>query len=47
MSVIVAGRRCRSSACETEDGERFTREDLLGSTSVLVFYPFAFSSGLR
>ena len=28
---------------ELEDGERFTREDLLGKTTVLVFYPFAFS----
>ncbi|HEX2015985.1 MAG TPA: redoxin domain-containing protein [Solirubrobacteraceae bacterium] len=27
----------------TEDGDRFTREDLLGQTTVLVFYPFAFS----
>src|SRR6202035_3415394 len=26
-----------------EDGSEFTREDLLGSTTVLVFYPFAFS----
>jgi peroxiredoxin (alkyl hydroperoxide reductase subunit C) len=26
-----------------EDGSEFTREDLLGRTSVLVFYPFAFS----
>ena len=26
-----------------EDGSEFTRTDLLGQTSVLVFYPFAFS----
>jgi peroxiredoxin len=26
-----------------EDGTEFTRSDLLGSTTVLVFYPFAFS----
>jgi peroxiredoxin len=26
------------------DGSSFTREDLLGRTTVLVFYPFAFSS---
>jgi peroxiredoxin (alkyl hydroperoxide reductase subunit C) len=25
------------------DGESFTRDDLLGKTTVLVFYPFAFS----
>ena len=27
-----------------EDGETFTRDDLAGQTTVLVFYPFAFSS---
>jgi peroxiredoxin len=27
----------------TESGERFTEEDLQGKTTVLVFYPFAFS----
>jgi peroxiredoxin len=27
----------------TETGEAFTRENLLGRTTVLVFYPFAFS----
>ena len=27
----------------TAEGEPFTREDLLGRTTVLVFYPFAFS----
>jgi peroxiredoxin len=27
----------------TEEGDRFTRADLLGHTTVLVFYPFAFS----
>jgi peroxiredoxin (alkyl hydroperoxide reductase subunit C) len=26
-----------------EDGERFTRSDLLGKKTILVFYPFAFS----
>lgn len=26
------------------DGESFTEQDLLGRTSVLVFYPFAFPS---
>jgi peroxiredoxin (alkyl hydroperoxide reductase subunit C) len=26
-----------------EDGSKFTREDLIGRTTVLVFYPFAFS----
>jgi peroxiredoxin len=28
----------------TEDGDAFTQDDLLGETTVLVFYPFAFSS---
>ncbi|MDQ3092925.1 MAG: redoxin family protein, partial [Actinomycetota bacterium] len=28
---------------KTEDGEDFTREDLAGRTTVLVFYPSAFS----
>jgi peroxiredoxin (alkyl hydroperoxide reductase subunit C) len=28
---------------ERQDGQGFTREDLLGRTTVLVFYPFAFS----
>jgi peroxiredoxin (alkyl hydroperoxide reductase subunit C) len=28
----------------TEDGDAFTQDDLLGKTTVLVFYPFAFSS---
>ena len=27
----------------TENGERFTEKDLQGKTTVLVFYPFAFS----
>ena len=28
---------------DREDGEKFTRDDLKGQTTVLVFYPFAFS----
>ena len=43
MSVIAAGTPVPEFSLGTEDGERFTREDLLGTTSVLVFYPFAFS----
>lgn len=43
MSVIDAGTPVPAFALTTEDGENFTREDLLGKTSVLVFYPFAFS----
>ena len=44
MSVIEAGTPVPEFALTKEDGEKFTREDLLGHTSVLVFYPFAFSS---
>jgi peroxiredoxin len=43
LSVIAAGTPLPEFTLSTEDGETFTREDLLGKTSVLVFYPFAFS----
>ena len=43
MSVIEPGTPVPEFALTTADGEKFTREDLLGTTSVLVFYPFAFS----
>lgn len=43
MSVIAAGTPVPEFTLATEDGDSFTREDLLGRTSVLVFYPFAFS----
>ena len=43
MSVIAAGTPVPEFTLNSEDGETFTREDLLGKTSVLVFYPFAFS----
>ena len=43
MSVIEAGTPVPEFTLGTEDGEQFTRADLLGKTSVLVFYPFAFS----
>jgi peroxiredoxin (alkyl hydroperoxide reductase subunit C) len=44
VSVIAAGTSVPEFTLQTEDGGSFTREDLLGHTSVLVFYPFAFSS---
>ena len=44
MSVIEAGTPVPQFTLGTEDGGKFTRDDLLGKTSVLVFYPFAFSS---
>ena len=43
MSVIEAGTPAPEFSLTAEDGEKFTRQDLLGATSVLVFYPFAFS----
>jgi peroxiredoxin (alkyl hydroperoxide reductase subunit C) len=43
LSVIAAGTPVPEFTLSTEDGETFTRKDLLGKTSVLVFYPFAFS----
>jgi peroxiredoxin len=43
MTVIEAGTPVPDFTLTAADGEKFTREDLLGQTSVLVFYPFAFS----
>jgi peroxiredoxin (alkyl hydroperoxide reductase subunit C) len=42
MPVIEAGRPAPEFSLATPRG-RFTRADLLGRTTVLVFYPFAFS----
>ena len=43
MSVIATGTPAPSFKLARADGERFTEQDLQGRTSVLVFYPFAFS----
>ena len=43
MSIIAPGTPVPDFTLKTEDGEAFTRDDLLGHTTVLVFYPFAFS----
>jgi peroxiredoxin len=43
MSIIEPGTPAPDFRLEREDGEDFTRADLLGKTTVLVFYPFAFS----
>ena len=43
MSIIAPGTPVPELTLKREDGEDFTREDLLGKTTVLVFYPFAFS----
>ncbi|HEY1521872.1 MAG TPA: redoxin domain-containing protein [Solirubrobacteraceae bacterium] len=41
--VLAAGTPAPDFILRREDGSEFTREDLLGNTTVLVFYPFAFS----
>lgn len=43
-SVIAAGTPAPEFTLRREDGSAFTREDLLGKITVLVFYPFAFSA---
>ena len=43
MAVIEAGRPAPEFSLATADGGAFTRADLIGATTVLVFYPFAFS----
>lgn len=44
MSVLPAGSDVPEFTLRRADGEPFTRDDLAGRTTVLVFYPFAFSS---
>ena len=41
--LIQPGTPAPEFALATEDGDTFTQESLRGQTSVLVFYPFAFS----
>jgi peroxiredoxin len=41
--AIEAGQPAPEFSLATYHGEPFTREDLLGRITVLVFYPFAFS----
>jgi peroxiredoxin len=43
VTIIAPGTPVPEFTLKREDGSDFTREDLLGQTSVLVFYPFAFS----
>jgi peroxiredoxin len=43
MSIIAAGTPAPDFILKRDDFTDFRREDLLGRTSVLVFYPFAFS----
>jgi peroxiredoxin (alkyl hydroperoxide reductase subunit C) len=44
VSILEAGSEVPEFTLKREDGEPFTRDDLAGKTTVLVFYPFAFSS---
>ena len=41
--IIQPGTPAPEFRLVDEQGEKFTRESLLGQTTVLVFYPFAFS----
>jgi peroxiredoxin len=43
VGVVAAGTRAPAFALTRSDGGRFTNADLEGKTTVLVFYPFAFS----
>ena len=43
MTALAAGEPVPQFTLRREDGEPFTRADLEGRTTVLVFYPFAFS----
>ncbi len=43
MSVLAAGEAVPDFTLAREDGGTFTPADLAGKTTVLVFYPFAFS----
>ena len=43
MSIVAPGTAAPDFTLKRATGEHFTRDDLLGRTTVLVFYPFAFS----
>jgi peroxiredoxin (alkyl hydroperoxide reductase subunit C) len=43
MALIEAGQPAPEFSLATYEGDRFTRENLHGGITVLVFYPFAFS----
>src|SRR5215212_3699393 len=44
MAVIAPGTPVPEFTLRRQDGSAFTNADLEGATTVLVFYPFAFSS---
>ncbi len=43
MGIVQPGAPAPEFTLQRENGEPFTAEDLAGRTTVLVFYPFAFS----
>jgi peroxiredoxin len=43
VSIVAPGTPAPDFTLRTSAGKEFTRDDLLGRTTVLVFYPFAFS----
>jgi peroxiredoxin (alkyl hydroperoxide reductase subunit C) len=43
VSIIAPGSAVPDFVLKREDGSDFTQDDLKGATTVLVFYPFAFS----
>ena len=43
MAIIAPGTPVPEFVLKREDGGDFTQDDLKGTTTVLVFYPFAFS----
>jgi peroxiredoxin len=43
MAIVAAGQPAPDFTLQRSDAPPFTRADLEGQTSVLVFYPFAFS----
>src|SRR4051795_5701432 len=43
MAILAPGTPAPEFRLKTEEGEDFTQADLRGHTTVLVFYPYAFS----
>jgi len=44
MAIVAPGTPAPAFVLKREDGSDFTQDDLRGTTTVLVFYPFAFSA---
>jgi peroxiredoxin len=43
VTIVAAGTPVPAFSLRREDGSRFTQDDLAGKTTVLVFYPLAFT----